>query len=143
MPCSAGSPGAAEVLARMNRAVGQAQQAGYGSSSVDAAAGYRGNGQAAIGNRGKGCVGHASSSGRTVLLDSGASYHMAGDAHQQESQPADAITEINTVNGTIELYRTVTQTVPGVGSLDSLLAPGSPDLASMGRLLRENPYAFL
>ena len=117
----------------MNRAVGQAQQAGYGSSSVDAAAR----------NRGHGCVGHAGRSGRTILLDSGASYHMAGDAHQQDSEPADTITEINTVNGTIELDRTVTQTVPGVGSLDSLLAPGSPDIVSMGRLLRENPYVFL
>ena len=75
-------------------------------------------------------------------LDSGASFHMAGSAHEDAAVPAQNPVCIQTVGGDFTFDKEVDQDTK-VGQVRSLLTPGGPDVVSMGRLIREKPYTFV
>ena len=86
--------------------------------------------------------GYEPTASSALLLDSGASFHVAGGAGGPSRQ-VDIPVELSTVHGAVKCTEETDLYNGQTGNLDALRVVGSPNLASLGKLLRQKHMRFV
>ena len=95
---------------------------------------------------GSGCFGaETTSTARVWALDSGASSHLVNkEDHQSIIREAEAYAELETVKGPVIIKEGAVVDIPQIdGAQPALMLEGTPNCASMGRLIDDMEYGIM